>query len=217
MHTAKDYDGIFVDIEWHRHGLGSWPDDELRKIGYSRIRRLDLSQNAIESIPPEVSRLVSLEELYLKGNSVRDVSPEVAQLPTLRVLDLSNNLLSSVPAALGRAPALRALSLSGNQLEALPVELALGGVDVLTLEGNPLSALPLDARSPDHALAHLRSRPAPSGKRAGGASAALGCFPCCPCIRSVPWGGGDVLSALPPRRAPCAGAAELPPVLLSPR
>ncbi|WP_052470118.1 leucine-rich repeat domain-containing protein [Thiolapillus brandeum] len=52
------------------------------------LRVLDLGQNQIDSISPQISRLVNLEILRLDHNPLKSLPKEIGQLPRLRQLDL---------------------------------------------------------------------------------------------------------------------------------
>jgi hypothetical protein len=59
------------------------------------LRRLDLSHNALHSLPAGLAWCRSLRALTLRGNRLGRVPPGVAALRGLRKLDLSNNQASS--------------------------------------------------------------------------------------------------------------------------
>lgn len=63
--------------------------------GLHRLRRLDLSQNALTgSIPPRLAQLSSLQELLLHDNQLSGCLPEaIGQLVNLTSLQLQNNCL----------------------------------------------------------------------------------------------------------------------------
>ena len=63
---------------------------------FANLTELDLSSNAIKSLPVHVfSRLTVLEKLNLSGNSLRLLDFEFRHMSRLQVLDLSNNLLTT--------------------------------------------------------------------------------------------------------------------------
>ncbi|XP_026541344.1 leucine-rich repeat-containing protein 47 isoform X2 [Notechis scutatus] len=76
------------------------------------LRSLDLSDNGLEELPPQLGGL--------EGPEV-ETGPAVAALPELRVLNLRRNRLRALGPGLARsAPALLELLLGGNRLRALP-------------------------------------------------------------------------------------------------
>ena len=64
----------------------------------SLISSLDLSNNGLTSLPPEVAKLTALTTLDLGGNRLTSLPPEVAKLTALTTLDLGGNGLTSPPA-----------------------------------------------------------------------------------------------------------------------
>ena len=58
---------------------------------------IDLSENALTSVPTEIGALQSLSYLYLVSNAITSVPSEIAALPSLSDLRLSTNALTGVP------------------------------------------------------------------------------------------------------------------------
>lgn len=88
----------------------------------SALHRLDLSNNFLDQLPPEVfGELANLTELRLRNNSIRSLEKTLLQRTVLlRRLDLSLNGLSQLPTGLfDDLPALRLLSLRSNRLQNL--------------------------------------------------------------------------------------------------
>jgi Leucine-rich repeat (LRR) protein len=88
------------------------------------LKVVDLSLNSIAVLPPAVSQLTNLAELYIGFNQLREL-PEQAlkSLPALEVLDVKGNPLS-VEARLAAIAAVRErrLELNGVDLPTLPLE-----------------------------------------------------------------------------------------------
>jgi Leucine-rich repeat (LRR) protein len=88
------------------------------------LKVVDLSLNSIAVLPPSVSQLTNLAELYIGFNQLREL-PEQAlkSLPSLEVLDVKGNPLS-VEARLVAIAAVRErrLELNGVELPSLPLE-----------------------------------------------------------------------------------------------
>ena len=90
-------------------------DDDLAVLARaSGVRRLDLSDNALEDLSA-LAHLRRLESLDLSGNGVRDLWP-LAGLAALRRLDLSDNRIVDI-SALAAVPTLEVLLLDGNAVE----------------------------------------------------------------------------------------------------
>ena len=99
---------------------------------------LDMRQNGICILSPELFRFSSLSVLLLSNNYLTRIPVEIAQLRDLQVMDLSSNKLGSLPKEIGRLSKLKELYLSNNALKTLPVQLGrLVQLRILSLEGNP--------------------------------------------------------------------------------
>ena len=103
----------------------------------SRLRDLDLSTNAITSLPTTIGNIVSLESLYLSRNRLVELPASIGHLTRLQELCVEENSIKVVCPELGRCQSLRMLNLHLNGLSNLPDELGkLGDLETLTLEGN---------------------------------------------------------------------------------
>lgn len=63
----------------------------------TNLFRLDLSHNNIETISPEIAKLVKLKQLWLNRNPLREVPQELAKCENLESLDLSCTRVSTLP------------------------------------------------------------------------------------------------------------------------
>ncbi|MBE8988171.1 COR domain-containing protein [Nostoc sp. LEGE 12450] len=109
----------------------------------SNLIRLDLSDNQLSSLPPETSQLSNLLWLDLHNNQLSSLPPEITQLSKLTELDLNNNQLSSLPPEFTQLSNLTELYLNNNQLSNLPPEITqLSNLIRLDLNNNQLSSLP---------------------------------------------------------------------------
>jgi hypothetical protein len=126
---------------------------------------LDLSGNALSTLPEDLPRLTKLRILFcstnrftvlpavlgactqltmigFKSNRI-DTVPATALPPGLRWLILTDNRVAALPATIGRCTQLQKLMLAGNRLRALPIELAAcTHLELLRIAANDLSALP---------------------------------------------------------------------------
>lgn len=119
---------------------------ELIEKSYSQGENtLDLSNQGIEELPPEIGQLTNLKELDLSGNTLTKLPIEIGQLTNLEVLKLSGNRLTRLPKSLVRIQKLTILDLSNNQLSAVPVEITtLKHLKGLNLTANYLVDLPVE-------------------------------------------------------------------------
>ena len=101
-----------------------------------RLTRLGLSHNKLTSVPPEIHRLIRVEELDFDHNHLTDSGVSKVTWtklsPSLRFLGLSFNMLSKIPSK---------------------IEVELTELLVLRIEGNP-AASPSRPRRRPRAAAH---------------------------------------------------------------
>ena len=121
------------------NALRSLPDD-LHRL--HRLRVLFCSDNRFEAVPEAIGRCASLEMVAFKANRIARV-PAAALPPLLRWLILTDNLIESLPAALGQRPRLQKLMLAGNRLRSLPAEMAAcRALELVRISANAFEALP---------------------------------------------------------------------------
>ena len=129
-----------TELDLAENGLTSLPP-EIAQL--TNLASLDLSDNQLTSLPPEIGQLKSLTRLSLWSNQLTTLPPEIAQLKNLTELGLSNNQLTSLPPEIARLTNLETLDLSGNELTSLPPEIGqLRNLTKLGLSCNQLTPLP---------------------------------------------------------------------------
>ncbi|WP_265942399.1 leucine-rich repeat-containing protein kinase family protein [Dechloromonas sp. A34] len=121
------------------NALSSLPD-ELPRL--HKLRILFCSDNQFTELPEVLGQCAQLGMIGFKANQIRTVS--AAALPSaLRWLILTDNRIDELPAEMGRCAQLQKLMLAGNRLQALPPELAnCRRLELLRIAANQLSALP---------------------------------------------------------------------------
>jgi len=103
---------------------------------------LNLTGNALSSLPDDLGRLHKLRVLFCSDNQFTEVPAVLGQCPQLRMVGFKANQIRTLPAA-ALPPALRWLILTDNQLEALPAEIGnCPQLQKLMLAGNRLTELP---------------------------------------------------------------------------
>jgi hypothetical protein len=121
------------------NALSTLPDDFTR---LHRLRVLFMSNNRFERMPEVLGRCPNLSMLGFRANGMRELPAE--SLPSkLRWLILTDNALESLPAELGKRPALQKLMVAGNRLTTLPKELsACHNLQLLRIAANRFEVLP---------------------------------------------------------------------------
>ncbi|KAJ8248804.1 hypothetical protein GJAV_G00227940 [Gymnothorax javanicus] len=111
----------------------------------AKLQSLDLSDNALHIICPEIGQLRSLRHLRLANNRLKTLPPEIGDLKWLETLDVSMNLLTSLPTELHQCWSLQCLTADRNRLHCLPRQLCqLRNLNELSMAANRLATLPLD-------------------------------------------------------------------------
>ena len=122
------------------NALSSLPDDLPR---LARLRVIFCSDNQFTELPEILGQCPQLSMLGFKANRICKVS--AASLPaTLRWLILTDNRIEELPAGIGKCTQLQKLMLAANRLQALPVELAAcSRLELLRIAANRLTELPV--------------------------------------------------------------------------
>eukprot|EP00929_Paragymnodinium_shiwhaense_P047137 TRINITY_DN23912_c0_g1_i3.p1 TRINITY_DN23912_c0_g1~~TRINITY_DN23912_c0_g1_i3.p1 ORF type:complete len:737 (-),score=87.98 TRINITY_DN23912_c0_g1_i3:881-3091(-) len=123
----------FADSDWAENWWEQCP-----------VTKLDVSHNALESIPPEIAQLADCTSVIAVSNRLRSVPGELLAALPLKQLNLRQNALQSLPAAAcAEAVSLVELVVSENELSVLPPEvLLLPQLEILDLSCNRLTTLP---------------------------------------------------------------------------
>ncbi|HOY28555.1 MAG TPA: leucine-rich repeat domain-containing protein [Flavobacteriales bacterium] len=118
------------------------------------VKRLDLSDQALQGFPIEVLRFTGLEELRLRRDGITDLPEGIGSLKNLRLLDLSGNPITELPAGIGELTALEEFYLNDDPLldleHDLPTLAKLPRLRVLHLSGDGIERLPGAIRGLEH-------------------------------------------------------------------
>ena len=121
------------------NALSSLPDDLPR---LHKLRIIFCSDNRYTELPAVLGACPALTMVGFKANRIRTV-PAASLPPQLRWLVLTGNEIEELPAELGRRPMLQKLMLAGNRLRALPAEMAqLHRLELLRIAANRLTEFP---------------------------------------------------------------------------
>lgn len=126
-------------LDLSHNALSSLPD-ELAQL--SKLKIIFASQNNFTHLPEVLGKLPKLEMVGFKSNQITQVAQE--SLPAqLRWLILTDNLIETLPNSLGERPRLQKLALAGNQLTQLPTTLAQAhNLELVRISANQLSQCP---------------------------------------------------------------------------
>ncbi len=121
------------------NALSSLPDD-LHRL--TRLKILFCSNNQFTELPACIGQCANLSMVGFRGNRIARV-PAEALGPKLRWLILTDNCLETLPDEIGDCHLMQKFMLSGNRLSALPASMAkLHKLELLRLSANRLTALP---------------------------------------------------------------------------
>lgn len=121
------------------NALSTLPDDLPRLY---KLRILFCSDNQFTELPEVLGQCKQLTMLGFKANQIRHM-PEAALAPSLQWLILTDNCIRQLPRSIGQCTKMQKLMLAGNQLTDLPVELAAcTQLELLRLSANQFTALP---------------------------------------------------------------------------
>ncbi|PKU68299.1 LRR repeats and ubiquitin-like domain-containing protein [Dendrobium catenatum] len=134
---------------WNATGIVALRDSNLKVLPdevldvNNNVRTIDLTNNNVSVLPPDISRLVQLQRLILANNVLQSLPNTVASLRSLKILTLDGNKISILPDELGSLYKLEQLSVSGNLLTFLPDTIGkLHNLSLLNVSSNKLRSLP---------------------------------------------------------------------------
>ena len=130
---------------FYKNGASMTKQQLLVKIQLAKQQQwqeLDLSQQGLTELPPELGQLHTLRTLYLYNNQLRYLPPGIGQLSALQELVIGTNQLRWLPSEIAQLTVLRGLYASDNQLCRFPPEISqLNALHSLSLSNNPLTYL----------------------------------------------------------------------------
>lgn len=122
------------------NALSSLPDDFNR---FAKLRILFCSSNQFKELPTVLGKCKSLSMIGFKANQISHIAEDAIPTHNLRWFIVTDNALTQLPKSLGACKKLQKLMLAGNQLTSLPDTLAnCQALELLRISANQLQALP---------------------------------------------------------------------------
>jgi len=123
-------------------------DDEIvsvppELVSLTSLMILSFASNELTSIPNEIMSLTNLDCIYFDNNSISSIPAEIESLTKLGIVELSSNEISSIPPEIEASTGLHTLHLSSNNFGTFPTELfSLTSLQNLYLDNNFISSIP---------------------------------------------------------------------------
>ena len=128
-----------VNLKLGNNGLRKLPSHFLDA---RQLRRLDLSQNFLETLTVDLFSLPNVEMLNLSHNKLKEISDNTVWSPSLINLDLSFNCLTTLPSGIQNSM-LEILQLSHNKFTTVPKCVCrIHSLTTLDLSSMPITSLP---------------------------------------------------------------------------
>jgi small GTP-binding protein len=130
---------------------------KIRKVIENQQQSLNLSDSALDNIPPEVFQIKDLVYLELSNsqycddhfkNNIRVIPPEIKELQKLRTLKINNNLIETLPPDICKLINLKTVELENNRIKELPSDLVkIKTLSDIKCSNNPFENIPPEIAS----------------------------------------------------------------------
>ena len=140
LHCNRGFENIYqLEIELKLDTISD-PENIYKLVN---LELLDLTDNSIEDILPEISNLTNLETLNLTYNGITEIIPEICNLKSLSSLYFGYNGITIIPREICNLTNLTELLLNDNCITDFPPELCqLSNLSVLCLNNNTITEIP---------------------------------------------------------------------------
>lgn len=119
--------------------------DSVVICGLRNLTLLNLNNNRIKELPPQINRLPYLKVLSLDHNKITELPCEICHLSELEELNLNSNLLQGLPFDIAFLRKLKKLNLRKNRIEVIPDGLCqCNKLQVLDVAGNRIKSFPAE-------------------------------------------------------------------------
>lgn len=109
----------------------------------SVLRTLDLSDNKLSALPPDIGSFKLLKQLNINKNRLVSLPTEIGKLVKLENFSACSNKLSALPSSLKNLSNLKQVHLSDNALSEFPlVFCGIRHLDVLDVSKNKITVIP---------------------------------------------------------------------------
>ncbi|WP_410209178.1 leucine-rich repeat-containing protein kinase family protein [Aquirhabdus sp.] len=116
--------------------------EELRSRNIQNCRRINLSCG-LTAFPSEIFEYAeTLEVLNLTGNALTSLPDDLYRLKKLKILFCSNNLFKTLPRVLGQCQSLSMIGFKSNQIQHVPAEALPSDLRWLILTDNQIEEIP---------------------------------------------------------------------------
>ncbi|GAG36543.1 unnamed protein product, partial [marine sediment metagenome] len=133
----------FLNENARANEIRIWLNNFKNRKPINSITITDLSSYYLETLPPEIGKLIALQELNLDRNKLTTLPESIGKLIVLLELNLFGNNLTTLPESIGKLIALQGLNLGRNNLTTLPESIGkLIALQELNLDRNKLTTLP---------------------------------------------------------------------------
>lgn len=93
-----------------------WEYSEFTK----RLKKLNLSENKLSTIPDSIGKLKALTTLHLYDNHLQEIPQSLTNLNNLTWLNVGKNEITTIPGYITNLKKIQILSLSGNKIKEIP-------------------------------------------------------------------------------------------------
>lgn len=139
--ALKNPDAV-VKLDLQNNGMKALPPEIGR---FRNLQYLNVSLNQLSELPREIGNLSRLQVLNASGNQIDVVPQELRKLQNLKQLNLATNLLKKLPPEIGSLTKLEFLDASENRLTQVPAAIGLAtNLRTIYLRTNSLANLPLE-------------------------------------------------------------------------